>query len=96
MQRAVALADGDIDFAQKPNSENETLVPIQFDDFTKLSLSFIKLSRVVIHPPKKRSVDCRKRLEPDRLPAKFDGLFMAPSAGVTPTEPVTRRGSPGV
>src|ERR1700730_7586387 len=95
-ERQIAFAGGDIDFAQKPNSENETLLPSQFDPSAELLLGFVELSRMVIHPPEKRSIDCRKRLELDRLPAMFDGLFVAPSAGVTPTEPVTRRGSPVV
>src|ERR1700737_1418405 len=95
-ERQIAFAGGDIDFAQKPNSGNETLIPIKFDSSAQLLLGFVELSRVVVNPPEKHSIDCRKRLDLDRLPAMFDGLFVAPSAGVTPTEPVTRRGRPGV
>src|ERR1700724_25327 len=95
-ERQIAFAGGDIDFAQKPNSENETLLPIKFDSSVELLLGFVELSRVIIHPPEKRSIDCRKRLHLDRLPAMFDGLFVAPSEGVKPTEPVARRGRTGV
>jgi hypothetical protein len=45
----------------------------------KLLPGFVELSRVVIHPPEKHPIDCRKRLEVDRLPAMFNGLFVSPS-----------------
>src|ERR1700731_3561269 len=91
-ERQVVLARGNIDFAQKPNSGNETQILIKFAPFTQLLLGFVELSRVIIHPPEKLSIDCRKRLELARLPAMFDGLFVVPGGGVKPPEPVTRRG----
>ena len=38
---------------RQPNTGNQTLVPIEFDPFTKLLLGFVELSRVVIHPREK-------------------------------------------
>src|SRR3984893_11767997 len=89
-ERQIAFAGGDIDFAQKPNSENETLLPSQFDPSAELLLGFVELSRMVIHPPEKRSMYGRKGLGLDRLPAMLDALFVVPSEGVKPPEPVTR------
>ena len=44
-ERQVVLARGNIDFAQKPNSGNETLILIKFAPFTQLLLGFVELSR---------------------------------------------------
>jgi hypothetical protein len=59
-ERQLVLARGNIDFAQEPNTGNQTFVPIEFDPFTKPLLGFVELSRVVIHPPEKHPIDCRK------------------------------------
>src|ERR1700741_468612 len=79
LQRQIVLSGGNIGFAQEPSSKNEAPVLIQFDALTQLLLGFVEISRVVIHPPKKRSIDRRKGLELARLPAIFNGLFVGSS-----------------